>query len=424
VTRTASPKLGAYAGLAALALLAALGTRLPELVAIAAPFALVAALGLFRIRRPQIEAEVTVDRERALEGEEIAVRLELEVEAGAERAEVLLELPRDLELVEGSNPVLLHLPDGESRELAFRLRCARWGAFRVGRVYLRAHDAFGLLRQEVVLDRRLPLKVYPREETLQSLLRPLETQVFAGNHVARQRSEGIEFADLREFVPGDRARQVNWRASARRGELWVNEQHPERNADVVVFLDSFAEARRAERSTLDLTLRAAAALVAGYLRQKDRVGFVSFGGRLNWLLPSTGAGQLYRIVDAMLDTQIVLSHAWKNVDVIPRGTLPPHALVIALTPLLDDRSANALLDLRGRGFDLVVIEVSPLRFVPAPRTELQQVADRLWRLRREAVRARFERAGVPVAVWHDESSLTAAMGEVSAYRRHAALARV
>jgi uncharacterized protein (DUF58 family) len=424
VTRAASPKLGAYAGLSALALLAALGTRLPELVVVAAPFALVAAVGLSRIRRPRISGDLALDRERALEGEDVAVRLELDVEAGAERVEVLLELPRDLEVADGVNPVLLHLPDGESRELSFRLHCARWGAFRVGRVYLRTHDAFGLFRQEVVLDRRLALKVYPREETLQNLLRPLETQVFAGNHVARERAEGIEFADLRAFVPGDRARQVNWRASARRGELWVNEQHPERNADVVVFLDSFAEARRGERSTLDLTLRAAAALVSGYLRQKDRVGFVSFGGLLNWLLPSTGAGQLYRIVDAMLDTQIVLSHAWKNVDVIPLRTLPPHALVIALTPLLDDRSANALLDLRGRGFDLVVIEVSPLGFVPPPRRDLQHVADRLWRLRREAVRGRFEQAGVPVAVWDDESSLAGALGEVSAYRRHAGLARV
>ena len=405
-------------------MLAALGTRLPELVALAAPFALVAAVGLFRIRRPQIGAEVALDRERALEGEEVSVRLEVEVDAGAERVEVLLELPMDLEVVEGSNPVLLHLPEENLRELTYRLRCARWGAFRIGRIYLRTYDAFGLFRQEVVLDRRLPLKVYPREESLQNLLRPLETQVFAGNHVARQRAEGIEFADLRAFVPGDRARQVNWRASARRGELWVNEQHPERNADVVVFLDSFAEARRGKRSTLDQTLRAAATLVSGYLRQKDRVGFVSFGGRLNWLLPSTGAGQLYRIVDAMLDTEIVLSHAWKNVDVIPMGTLPPHALVIALTPLLDDRSASALLDVRGRGFDLVVMEVSPLRLVPAPRTELQHVADRLWRLRREAIRGRFERAGVPVVIWDDESSLAAALGEVSAYRRHAGLARV
>jgi uncharacterized protein (DUF58 family) len=224
-------------------------------------------------------------------------------------------------------------------------------------------------------------------------------------------------------VPGDRVRHVNWRASARRGELWVNEHHPERNADVVVFLDSFAEARRAGRSTLDPALRAAASLVARYLTQKDRVGFVSFGGLLNWLLPSTGAAQLYRVVDAMLDTRIVLSYAWKNLEVIPVRTLPPKALVLALTPLLDDRSANALLDLKGRGFDLVVIEVSPLPYVPVPRSELQLLADRLWRLRRVAIRGRFERAGVPVATWDDESSLAAALEEVSAYRRHGRLAR-
>ena len=56
-----------------------------------------------------------------------------------------------------------------------------------------------------------------------TLLRPSETQVFSGNHVARQKAEGIEFADIRQFVAGDRVRHVNWRATARRGELWVNE---------------------------------------------------------------------------------------------------------------------------------------------------------------------------------------------------------
>jgi uncharacterized protein (DUF58 family) len=205
--------------------------------------------------------------------------------------------------------------------------------------------------------------------------------------------------------------------------LWVNEHHTERNADVVIFLDSFAEARRGERSTLDPALRAAASLTSRYLRQKDRVGFVTFGGMLNWLLPSTGAGQLYRIVDAILDTEIVLTYAWRDIAAVPRRTLPPQALVLALTPLLDDRAADALLDLRGRGFDLVVIEISPLSFVPQPRGELQELGLQLWRLRRDAVRGRFERAAVPVAVWGDESSLAAALEEVSAFRRHARLAR-
>lgn len=414
-----TPKLPSYAGLAALALLAALATRRPELVVVAAPFALCAALGLLLVRIPQIDAEVELGAERVLEGDELDVRVTLTADVGAERVEVLLQLPRELVVLDGINPVQLRLVDGERRELTFRVRCARWGAFRVGRLYLRAHDAFGLFTQEAVIDRRVPLKVYPSEEHVRDLLRPLETQVFAGNHVARQKGEGIEFADLRQFVPGDRIRHVNWRASARRGELWINEHHAERNADVVLLLDSFAEARRGDRSTLDPALRAAGTLAARYLQQKDRVGFVTFGGILNWLLPTTGAVQLYRIVDAMLDTQIVLSYAWRDIRTVPRRTLPPQALVLALTPLLDNRSESALLDLRGRGFDLVVVEISPLSLLPRPSGELGQLADRLWRLRREAMRGRFERAGIPVAVWDDETSLAAALEEVSAYRRRA-----
>ena len=117
---------------------------------------------------------------------------------------------------------------------------------------------------------------------------PLETQPFAGNRVAREKGEGIEFADLRPFVPGDRVRRVNWRASARRGELFVNEQHPERNSDVVLFLDSFAEARRERGARSTSAVRAAASLAVAYLERRDRVGVVGFGGDVHWLLPATG----------------------------------------------------------------------------------------------------------------------------------------
>jgi uncharacterized protein (DUF58 family) len=422
MTRSPSPKVGAYAGLAALGLLAAVALRLPELVLLATPFAVVATLSAFQVRTPRIEVDVELDRERALEGELLDVSIRFAPGEAVERLDVLLELPAGLEMEGGDNPSTLRLEGGE-RLLSLRLRCARWGAFRVGRVHLRAHDHFGMFRHEVAIDARQPLKVYPTEEAVRTLLRPSETQVFSGNHVARQKAEGIEFADIRQFVAGDRVRHVNWRATARRGELWVNEHHAERNADVVIFLDVFAEARRGERSTLDPALRAAASLAARYLRQRDRVGFVSFGGMLNWLVPATGAPQLYRIVDAMLDTQIILSHAWQDLVVVPRRTLPPQALVVALTPLLDDRAATALLDLRARGFDLVVIEISPLALVVRKQGEIGDIAHRLWRLRRDAVRGRFERAGVPVAVWDDDSSLTVAMEEVEAFRRQARTAR-
>jgi uncharacterized protein (DUF58 family) len=424
MTRSPSPKVGAYAGLAALGLLAALALRLPELVLLAAPFAVVVAVSAFQVRTPHVEVEVELDRERALEGELLDVWIRFAPADAVERLDVLLELPAGLEVEDGNNPSTLRLVEGGERLLPLRLRCTRWGAFRVGRVHLRADDHFGMFRHEAVIDARQPLKVYPTEEVVRTLLRPSETQVFSGNHVARQKAEGIEFADIRQFVAGDRVRHVNWRATARRGELWVNEHHAERNADVVIFLDVFAEARRGEQSTLDPALRAAASLAARFLRQRDRVGFVSFGGMLNWLLPATGARQLYRIVDAMLDTRIILSYAWQDLVVVPRRTLPPQALVVALTPLLDDRAATALLDLRARGFDLIVIEISPLALVVPKQGEIQDIAHRLWRLRRDAVRGRFERAGVPVAVWDDDSSLTVAMEEVETFRRQARTARV
>src|SRR5262249_30092961 len=268
---------------------------------------------------------------------------------------------------------------------------------------------FRVFRYDRAFDFKVPLKVYPRPELVRELLKPLETQVFTGNLVAREKGEGIEFADLRPFIPGDRVRRINWRASARRGELWVNELHAERNADVILFLDSFTEARRENESTLDLAVRATAALVEHYLEHKDRVGLVSFGGVLNWLLPATGMTQLYRVVDSLLDTEIVLNYAWKDIDVIPPRTLPPKALVIALTPLLAERAAGALLDLRARGFDLAIVEISPVPFVSPGRQELERLAYDIWKLRRDALRGQYERAGVPVAVWNDEVPLVAAL---------------
>ena len=419
MTRTFSPKLVAYVCLAGVGLVASLALRLQELVVVAAPFALLPAVSLLLARRPTVDVTVELEHERALEGDEVGATVELDAERGAARLEVLLELPRGIGVADGPDPAAVAIGDDARRTLDLRLGCERWGGYTVGRVFLRARDQFDFVAWEWVADRRVPLKVYPREESIRDLLRPLETQVFSGNHVARQRGEGIEFADLRLFVPGDRVRHVNWRATARRGELWVNEQQAERNADVLLFLDTFTEATRDGQSTLDLALRAAASLTARYLQQKDRVGFVTFGGMLNWLLPTTGTAQLYRLVDAMIDTQIVFNYAWRDIDVLPRRTLPPKAMVIALTPLLDDRAVGALLDLRARGFDLVVVEISPQPFMEAPRGENAKVARRLWELRRDALRTRFQEAGVPLAIWNDERALAEGLEEVTTFRRRA-----
>jgi uncharacterized protein (DUF58 family) len=423
VKRTASPKLGAYAGLAALGLLASLVLGRAELAVLATPFALLLLVGLATAREPDFLLDVHVERERAIEGDELAVRLDLDARVPVERLELHLVLPEAFELLDGTTPITLHPDVGETRTLDLTVRCNRWGAYNVGEVFLRAHDRLDLFGYEQTIDRRSPVKVYPRAEQLRALVAPNETQVFTGNQVARAKGEGIEFADLRRFEHTDSLRRINWRASARRGELWVNEAHPERNTDVIVFLDTFVEAREQDESTLDVAVRAAATIADRYLERKDRVGLVSFGGYLNWLVPSSGLTQLYRIVDSLLDTEIILSYAWKGVDVIPVRTLPPKALVLAISPLLDERAVTTLLDLRARGFDLAVIEVSPAAFASAAEGEREALAYRLWHLKRDALRARYRQAGIPLVEWTAGEPLDAVLEEVGTFRRRARFAR-
>ena len=423
MTPSASPRVTAYAGLAALFLFAALATRRPELAVVAAPFALLPALGLVLARPPEVQVRLTLERTAALEQDELELELVVSSERPVERLELLLGLPEGLEVVSGGRALSLRLGWADERTIALRLRCARWGNYQIGDIRLRARDRLGLLTWETRLDRRTRLRVYPLPETLRGIVAPVSTQPFAGNQVARQKGEGLEFADLREFASGDRVRSINWRASARSNVLVVNERHPERNADVILFLDTFADARAGGRSTLDLAVRATATLASRYLERRDRVGLVSFGGVLRWLTPGMGAGQRYRIVDALLESEIVFNYAWKDVSIIPARTLPPQALVVAITPLLDDRAVEALADLRARRYDLAIVEVSPAGFATPGKSESDQLAHRLWLLRREEIRARYERLGVAVATWSDDQPLDGVLEGVRAFRRHARLVR-
>lgn len=427
MTRSPSPRVTAYATLTAVFLLAALAAGRPELAVAALAFAIPLALGLTLAREPEIRVWMSLERERALEQDEVGVAFTLASDRPVERLEVMLVLPDGVEVTSGSEAISLRLGWQDERELTLKLRCTRWGNYDLGDVRLRATGRLGLATWETRVDRRTRLRVYPLPETLRQIVTPLATQPFSGNDVARQKGEGVEFADLRAFAPGDRVRSINWRASARRvgmsNELVVNDRHPERNADVILFLDTFADARAGRRSTLDLAVRATSTLATRYLERRDRVGLVSFGGMLRWLTPGMGMGQRYRIVDALLESEIVFNYVWKDVSIIPARTLPPQALVLAISPLVDERAVAALIDLRARGYDLAIVEVSPVPFTTPGPSETDALAHRLWLLRREELRARYERLGVAVASWSD-LPLDAALEGVRGYRRHARLARV
>jgi uncharacterized protein (DUF58 family) len=421
VTRTGNPRLLGYATLAAFGLLGALAIRRPELAVVAVPFALLLALGT-RARDPGLEVTVTLGAERTVEGAEIPLTIALRAERALDRTDVVVELPRGVELADGSPATSLRLRAGEERKLELAVRCTSWGVYDVGEVRVRTRDVFRLVSWAAQVEAAHRLKAYPRPVALRQLLAPMQTQAFAGSQVARVKGDGVEYADIRDFVPGDRVRSINWRASARRHALVVNERHPERNTDVVLFVDSFTDVRGAGRSLLEEAIRAAASLATKYLERRDRVGLVGFGGVLRWLQPGMGAAQRYRLVETMLETGVAPTYTWRDVNIIPARTLPTAALVVALTPLVDPRFVAALEDLRGRRFDVAVVELDPVPLVEPGRSDVERAAYRLWLLDRQARRARLQNRGIGVATWGGDD-LDSVLEEVRTFRRHAHPAR-
>ena len=412
-----SPRTPGVLALAGAGLIAALATGRPELALIAVPFLVFGGAGLVLVKGPQVTAAVEAERMRLLEGEEVAARVRVRND-GPEPVEIELAPVHSRHLaIVPAGTLAVRVRARSEAEIAFSLRPERWGAHAFGPLTVRTRDALGVATWEGSLGERVDLRVFPREERLRQLVAPLRTQPFLGSHVARARGDGIEFADIRPFQVGDRARHVNWRATARRGSLQVNQHHPEHSSDVVLLVDTFEEARDQASGTLDSAVRTVAALARAHLGRRDRVGVVDFGGTLHWLEPAFGTTQLYRIIDALLSSDIAFSYAWRNVDSLPLRVLPPGALVLAITPLLDERSIVLVTELRRRGCDLTVIEVSPLDHVSAGPTAADAVAYELWKLQREALRARLQGVGIGVAVWERDGTLGPALEGVNAFRR-------
>ncbi len=128
-----SPRVTAYAGLAGVFLLAALGLRRPELAVLALPFALPLALGLRLARAPQLRVQVDVERATALEQDELDVEVTVSSETPIERLELVLVVPDGLEVVSGASAQSLRLGWEDERTLELTVRVRPLGQLRARR---------------------------------------------------------------------------------------------------------------------------------------------------------------------------------------------------------------------------------------------------------------------------------------------------
>jgi uncharacterized protein (DUF58 family) len=404
VTKRTTPRLFVHAALMAVGVVAGLATGRVDLFVYAAPFAAFVLIGLALADDPVIDVESKTDAARVVEGDPIEIVVTLTADRPVWRVDVALVLPHGVRIVDGTAVRALRLEGGVPRRVTLTVVADRWGNHELGAAVVNARDRASLYRYEREVTESTTVRVYPHQHRLRALGHASRTQLVVGDRIERRAAgEGIELADLRLFLPGDRPRDVNWRASARRDELWITQRHPERSTDVVLFVDMFSE------EMIVPAVRAAGSLADSYLQARDRVALVGFGGLLQWVRRGHGVRQLYRLLDTLIDSRAFFSYADKPVSLIPPNVLSPGSLVIGITPLEDERTAEALVNLRARGFEVGIVELMPSASSLPATTELDVAAVRLWKLQREHNRDRFRDFGIPVVAWSEHDPLNTTM---------------
>jgi len=364
----------------------------PELLAVAAPLlVLLAASG--REHTPTqacVVAEVTPLS--CLEGEHLDVRVQLRFDAPVDAVTLRLHPTRHLNV---AGPPDRTFVSTDEVDVTWRLRALRWGRHQVGDLAVDAVRA-GRMSGAGLVVRLGEVRVYPMAPPSSAPLVPTDLLDRIGEHVGRVAGEGMQFAGVRPYAPGDRVRRVHWPSTMRRDRLHLTTFATPRSADVVLAVDAYSDVGSGSGGTLDRSVRGVAGLAAAYLRTADRVGVVAVGGGARWLPASGGSRRWYAIAETLLETRY---EPGSPRDLrLPRVALPPGALVILLSPLLDEAAVAAVTSVRERGHPVVVVDV----LVEEPvggRDEASQLALRLWRLDREALAYRLVERGVPVVSW-------------------------
>jgi len=421
VNRLATDRLLVAAFATALGALVAVLAGLPEAAVLAAPWAVLLVLGVANSQRRRPSAAVAATTSRLVVGDELELITSVSAAAGSIE---ITHLPEEGFWLHGalgdrlrSSRVAEAVSQGTA-ELRCRIPAMRWGAHDVGRVRITLTEPYGLFRWDGIAENELVVRVHPKMRQLHELLAPWLVRRVAGAHRSRAVGQGVEYADIRPYSPGDSLRQINWRASARSNEMWVSQRHPDQATDVVLLLDSFVESGHDAHTAVGLAIEAAVALAENHLAVTDRVGLVEFGGVVRWVSPGTGSHQLQRLTDALLSTGLYANVARRPLSVIPPRALPPRSFVVALTPLLDERFITGLFLLAARGHDVAVIECVPTSAEGIKgTTEASQLVQRFWQAGRQVLRDRLAENGVATARWHADGHLSLTLEELSR-RRH------
>jgi uncharacterized protein (DUF58 family) len=325
------------------------------------------------------------------------------------RAEITHELPPSF-VVESIGPVWLAVGEARSLPLAFTPR--RRGQFELGDVALRMTTKLGLLAR--IRRFRLggttvivPSLASVRKFRLLALQHRLQD---VGIRALRRRGEGKSFAGLRDYVAGDDPRNIDWKATARHGQMKLREFTIERSQTVVTLVDCGRAMTQlaGEFARIEHVLSAAMLLTDVAAVSGDQVGTLAFDDEIRaFIPPQRGRAALGAVREALSGVQASMSEpdyatAFRTLSLRQRR----RSLVVFFTDVMDARASRSLIAYLSRAAQRHVVMIVAIRNEqllsstrPAagdPESIYLAAAAEELVLEREEALARMRRAGVTV----------------------------
>jgi len=326
--------------------------------------------------------------------------------------EIYDQLPPQARITKGSNYTLLYMKPWQEVSFEYSLKLPLRGHYHLGPVKLRVKDAFDLFYNEKFEESLHSFSVFPQIEVLEEqIIKSRVPKLLSGAMPLNVIGAGTEFYSLREFVPGDSLRSVNWKALAKKGKMMVNETVREDVMDVILLVDAreVSAVGGGKDTPLEMSCRAAATYAKQLLDERNNVALMIYGDSVERVDLDRGEHHLFKILTALssakpqgnLKLEIVLK------DLLPY--IPSGSPLILFSSLDDDHTiAEAFTNTISRGYTITTVSPSSLDFEEKmKRIPAQPLL--IARIERDNLISEIRSFGMQVGDWKSDEAVNTAL---------------
>lgn len=274
--------------------------------------------------------------DRLSNGDENTIRIDLENNFPFTiHAEIIDEIPHQFQKRDVLFQLIL-LP-GEKKYLNYQLRPVKRGNYQFGTVNVFIKGAIQLLKRRCISSHSSDIPVYPsylqmRKYQLMAISNRLSE---AGVKKIRRFGHSMEFEQIKEYVTGDDYRTLNWKATARRGQMMVNTYSDEKSQQIYCVIDKSRVMKMPfeQLSLLDYAINASLVLSNVALGKQDRAGIITFSEKIgSFLKAEKKASQMQAILDVLYNQKTrYLESDYERLYSLLKTKVTQRSLVILFT---------------------------------------------------------------------------------------------